>query len=488
MSGQSVLWHEGMYFLPHHSQAAERLAERDLQRSHKWDVHYNWGLRTLDLDREALKNFRFVVRSLTARLCDGTLVAIPEDGRLEALDLKPALTRANEVTVLLALPQLQMGKANVPPDAVLDGEVAPPTTTEGGGDTRFLVDTQDLEDENSGVNPQPIKVRLLNVKLLLGSEEHPGYELLPIARVMKPAAAEAVPELDLTYIPPLLACDAWAPLKAGILEAIYDRLGKRMESLARQVASRNISFDSRQRGAAMRLAQLDVINEAYALLNVLAFAEGIHPLRAYLELCRLVGQLAIFGESRKVPDLPRYDHDDLGGCFYRIRLYLDQLLNAMPVDSYEERPFIGEELRMQVALEPKWLEPKWQMFVGVHTPLSAEECVRLLTRSGNLDMKIGSVSRVDEIFARGEAGLRFAHSPQPPEALPTEPGLVYFQVNRESQQQEWQNVQKTLTLGIRLNQNRIAGSIQGQRTLTIRMGTQTSTMDFTLYLIPAESP
>ncbi len=487
MSGRSVLWYEGMYLLPHHSQAAERLAQQHLQRGHKWNVHYNWGLRALDLDREALTNYRLVVRSLKARLRDGTLVSIPEDGNLEPLDLKPALERANEVTILLALPPLQLGKANVPPDTTVDGQGGEVKDGALKADTRFLVEVQDLEDENSGVNPQPVHVRSLNVRMHLSSEEHPGFEVLPIARVMKSTAAEAVPELDATYIPPLLGCDAWSPLAAGILEAVYDRLGKKMESLSRQVISRNISFDSRQRGAAMRLAQLDVVNEGYALLNVLAFAEGVHPLTAYLELCRLVGQLAIFGETRRVPDLPRYDHDNLGGCFHRLRIYLEQLLDAMPVDSYEERPFVGEELRMQVTLEPKWLEPKWQMFVGVHSPLSAEECVRLLTRSGNLDMKIGSVQRVDEIFARGEAGLRFAHSPQPPEALPTEPGLVYFQVNRESQHQEWQNVQSTLTLGIRLNQNRIAGNIQGQRTLTVRMGAQTTTMDFTLYLIPAES-
>jgi len=481
-----------MYLLPHHSQAGERFAQQHLQRSHKWDLHYNWGLRTLDLDREALINYRFVIRSLTARMRDGTLMAVPEDGSLEPLDLKPALARANAVTVLLALPQLLIGKPNVPPQDVPQSQGNGPVPAAGQpaeakGETRFLVDAQDLEDENTGQNQQPVHIRLLNVKLLLGSEEHPGYELLPIARIMKSGTAEAVPEVDVTYIPPVLACDAWPPLSAGILEAIYDRLGKKIDSLARQVVTRNISFDSRQRGAAMRLAQLDVVNEAYALLNVVAFAAGVHPLVAYLELCRLVGQLAIFGESRRTPELPRYDHDDLGGCFYRVRQYFEQLLNEMPVDSYEERPFIGEETRMQVALEPKWLEPKWQLFVGVHTPLSAEECVRLLTRSGNLDMKIGSVLRVDEIFKRGEAGLRFAHAPQPPEALPTEPGLVYFAINRESQQQEWQNVQKTLTLGIRLNQNRIAGNIQGQQTLTVRMGAQTATMDFTLYLVTTET-
>jgi type VI secretion system protein ImpJ len=480
-----------MYLLPHHTQAAERFAQQHLVRSHKWDLHYNWGLRTFDFDRDALVNYRFVVRSLTARLRDGTLVAVPEDGSLEVLDLKPAFERASTVTVLLAVPKLVIGKANVPPsqmpEASADGQAPTGKPGEPVGDTRFVVDRQDLEDENTGENPQTVHVRLLNLKLVLGSEEHPGYEVLPLARIMKMATPDAVPELDITYIPPLLACDAWPPLAAGILEAIYDRLGKKMESLARQVITRGISFDSRHRGAAMRLAQLDLFNEAYTLLNVVAFAAGVHPLVAYLELCRLVGQLAIFGERRRTPELPRYDHDDLGGCFYRVRVYFDQLINEMPVDSYEERPFIGEDKRMQVALEPKWLEPKWQMFVGVHTPLSADECVRLLTRAGNLDMKIGSVQRVEEIFSRGEAGLRFAHTPQPPEALPTEPGLVYFQINRESQQQEWQNVQKTLALAIRLNQHRVDGTIQGQRTLTIRVGAQTATMEFTLYLVTQET-
>ena len=52
--------------------------------------------------------------------------------------------------------------------------------------------------------------------------------------------------------------------------------------------------------------------------------------------------------------------------------------------------------------------------------------------------------------------------------MPALPGLIYFQISRESAQGEWQNVQKSLTLAIRLNENLIAGNIQGQRILTIK--------------------
>jgi type VI secretion system protein ImpJ len=188
---------------------------------------------------------------------------------------------------------------------------------------------------------------------------------------------------------------------------------------------------------------------------------------------------------RRTPELPRYDHDDLGGCFYGVKRYLDP--PVIPEDRWQERRFVGEEKRMQVTLEPEWLEPKWQMFVGVHSPLSAKECVALLTPPGSLEMKIGSAARVEEIFLRGLRGLRFAHAPQPPEALPTGQGLVYFQLNRESEQREWEQVKSSLTLAIRLKEKDIVGSIDRAQTLTIRLGAQTAPMEFTLYLLTQEA-
>src|SRR5262249_3416581 len=160
------------------------------------------------------------------------------------------------------------------------------------------------------------------------------------------------------------------------------------------------------------------------------------------ELCRLVGQLAIFGDSRRPPsDLPQYDHDDLGGCFSKVRNYIDLLLDRIVEPEFKQRPFVGRGLRMQVELEPAWLEANYQMFVGVKTPLPVEESVRLWT-TAKFDMKIGSDREVDKIFERSMAGLKFAHSPNPPRALPSIPGLIYFQIDRASE--EWQNVRQSL--------------------------------------------
>ncbi len=469
MTARAVHWHEGMFIRPHHFQTAQRHWFDVHNLSEKWDQEYNWGVRSIELDKEALSNYRVVVRALKVRLRDGTLISVPEDGTLPAVELKPAFEKGNNVAVYVGIPVTHLGRANV-------------SMNNGAEGVRYVLDTLELEDENSGLNPQFIQVRLFNLKLLLSTDDLAGYEVIPLARVEK--STEATPQLDRTYIPPLLGCDGWEPLLADILHNVYDRIGKKVDLLATQIVSRGVTLDSQAQGDPLLLAQLRELNEAYAHLGILGFARGIHPLHAYLELCRIVGQLSIFSATRRPPELPKYDHDDLGGCFFRVKQYIDALLNIVVEPEYKERPFIGAGLRMQVSLEPAWLEPAWQMFVGVNTTLSVEECIRLLTKAGQLDMKIGSSERVDEIYRLGQAGLRFNHSPRPPRALPVQPGLVYFQINRESELSEWQNVQRSLTMAIRLNETRIVGNIQGQRTLTIRSAGQTTTLQFTLYLVP----
>src|SRR5262249_46120192 len=158
---QPVHWHEGMFLRPHHFQAAQRLAFQLTSLASKWDVHFNWGLRAIQINLDALANFRLEVPTLKARLGDGTPICIPEDGILPVLNLKDAFDREQSVTVHLAVPVLRLGHANV---------VA--GNTDGG---RFLVQNVEIEDENTGLDPQPMQLRKLNIKLLLSSQDHVGY-------------------------------------------------------------------------------------------------------------------------------------------------------------------------------------------------------------------------------------------------------------------------------------------------------------------------
>jgi type VI secretion system protein ImpJ len=491
MTAHSMLWQDGMFMWPHHMQQEMRFHAEQVALNHRWAIHHNWGIRSLDLDDDALQSGRLVIRSLQARFKDGTAVEIPAEGRLPFLELDEVAQGHDEVTIFLALPRLQTHRANTTP--------ARSTEDANGLNTRYLEQVELLFDENTGEDPQEIPLRSPNVKLLAfvqpeQAREDVGYEFLPLMRFARQEeAGENRLRLDPKYIPPLLACDAWKPLLVDVLQFLFHRHTSLKERLANRVLTRGITFETQNPGDNVLLGQLRVLNEAVAVLNVLAFAEGIHPLLAYIELCRIVGQLAVFPPPGmttpgRAPQLPPYNHDDLYTCFSEVKRYLT--LFEPPEEIWEEREFVGEKLRMQVTMEAKWLAPAWQMFVGVQSPLAQTEVIRLLTKSGQLDMKIGSGPNVDAIFRGGRKGLEFTPVPQPPRILPSREGLTYFQIKRDSQQSEWTEVQNSLILAIRLDTNRIVlnpqGDLQGQRLLTLRIAGQApTTMQFVLYLVPS---
>src|SRR5262245_35215060 len=471
MTARAVHWHEGMFLQPHQFQAEHRYLTARSHRAISWPVHHTWGLRSVAIDTESLTNNRLVVRSLQAVFRDGTPIEVPADGLLPTIELKGLFEPGQPLMVYLAIPALNLGKANVAEDS------ADPNA-------RYRLDTQELEDENTGVNPQPIRVRLPNLRLLVGDQDQTGFSTLPLVRLVKSQLANAPPEVDVSYIPPVLACDTWQALHGDILQSLFDRIGRKRERLASALASRGGVIAGGDPQDAVSAAHLRELNESYAVLSVVAFTPGIPPLLAYTELCRLVGQLAIFDRSGRWPAIPPYDHDDLGGCFYRVKVYLDTLLDILPEPEYKERPFVGMGLRMQAAIEPTWLDPAWELYLGVRSEMDPDEMMRLLTVPGQLDMKVGSGDRVDAIYQLGQAGLRFEPCPKPG-LLPDLAGQRYCQLGRQPER-EWGAVTRSLTVAARFNETRVVGAIQGQRAVTVRTsGGRTNTMTFTLYAVPA---
>jgi len=66
----------------------------------------------------------------------------------------------------------------------------------------------------------------------------------------KTAQADGKPQLDVSFIPPLLSCDAWKPLAEEILRGLYDRIDKKIDWLIEQMSTQGISFDRQGPGDA----------------------------------------------------------------------------------------------------------------------------------------------------------------------------------------------------------------------------------------------
>jgi type VI secretion system protein ImpJ len=471
MRNLPVHWSEGLFLRPHHFQAADRFWAEWVQRGEQADHPYNYGVRRLELSRDAIANYQFQVDACEARMADGTIVSIEPGASLDRLDLKEAFAKESVVRVFLAAPKLKLGTANVGPSS-------------DSGKTRYAGARLSMPDESEGGNDQEIAFRSLNVRLMLSTQDLAGYEVLPIAQVQRAGEREAAPLIDDDYFPPLLACDAWPPLGRGIVRAIYDIIGKKIEVLAEQVTNRGITLASQEPGDLDRLLMLSELNVASCTLGVMAFAVGVHPLMAYTELCRIVGRLSIFGPERRPPEIPPYDHDDLARIFRYIKEKIEALLSGIRDYEYEQRYFVGEGKGMRVTLESKWFNAEWQWFVGVaRGTVSEKDCMALLS-PGALDWKLGSARQVDALFEYGAEGLHMTPLAQAPRALPPGRDWIYYEVSRGNA--AWKDVLETQTLAMRLKDSLILNrqELQGQRKLVVSVGGKQAALEFALFAVP----
>ncbi len=465
MPSRPVHWHEGMFLQPHHLQAADRHTRESNRRSEDWFHPFGWGLRAIDLDREAIANSVAALRSCEARFKDGTKLAIPDDATVDPVELKAALAGpTGETTLFLAVPAIQRGRANVEARPTADGP-------------RFWVEALDIEDENTGTHEQPVPLLRTRARLLLSGQDATGYEVLPLARVTRSTQTGASPMIDTAYVPPLLALDAWLPLWRSV-QALHHQIGARIEQMSAQLVDRGISFESQVPGDAERMLKLSALNGAFSYLEAVGYVRGLPPLATYRELCRLVGQLAIFSPSRRPPNLPGYDHEDLGNCFQFVIKQIQQGLDVLAPSAFEKRYFERAGERLQVSLEPGWLVATKSLFLGVETELGEQECQKVLDA---MDLKIGSGAQVEQYYRRRIQGLKLTPVVRPPRALPAGAGTVYFQVERDPI--FWKDVADSHTLGLRLNLAH--ATFQGERMLTLAPspGHQGANLQFALYII-----
>jgi type VI secretion system protein ImpJ len=471
MTQLPVAWNEGMFLRPHHFQAADRFWSDQLGTSVAWTTPYSYGIRSIDFSREAIANSQFELTAAEARLADGTLVELGQE--LDRLDLKGAFADAETVRVCLAVPKLRPGIRNV-------------SSGEEESGYRFEELSQEVPDANYGGNEQPVEFLKLRVRLCLSTDSLSGYEVLPIAQIRRAVSADGGPQLDADYAPPLLNLRCWPDLDRDVIRGTHDLIGQKIEVVSKQVRDRGITLGSSDPGDLERIFMLQVLNEADATLGAMTRSSMQHPYPMFVEMCRVVGMLSIFGKERRLPDLPVYDHDNLMFIFKQLREHVKLLLGTVTQYEYEQRYFTGAGQGMAVALEEKWLGEDWEWYVGVRSD-HPNPRVQGLLQPGRLDWKIGSADQVDQLFRLKWPGLELQMAGQTPRALPPDGEWLYFQVKKLGG--AWQRVFETRTLGMRFKRELIVNreSLEGQRMLNVASGDGTIGLEFALFAVPRHS-
>ncbi len=455
MRTRQVRWFEGMLVLPHHFQAAEANIHDWLTTSQTWLAPYYYGVRELELLTDALADFEVRIPKLQARLKDGTLISAPTNGHLDTLDVRAALQQSSEVYVYVVLPQFVLGKSN---SGRKNGVPI---------QQRYLIETEEWEERNSGHASRAIETHYLNVQLRVQPklESPPGYESLPLFRLRRSGQPGGIPEIDPGYIPPLLSCTGSDNLQQDILLAICAQLGSYIKTQAADLQTQGGWSESNLPQVHHAIMQLAAVNASYPVLLQLVQARSVHPFEMYKELCRLVGQLSLLRDDWQPPELPAYDHDDLGPIFANIKAEIDAMFCADgPIAQIHRFPLIGVEDRMEVSLDPNWLQDDSQLFIGIRSDLAADDLDRLIGES-HLDWKLGTSRLISQIYRNGEAGLNLSRIHGRHASLPQLTDVTYFKI--ETGGPYWQQLVDAPTLALKVNHRFVRGDFTGNNTISV---------------------
>lgn len=454
MNTKPVRWSEGMLVLPHHFQAAEAHLLDVVATTSDWLNPNGYGIFDIEFNRDALNSYEVRIPRFKARLKDGTLISVPENAHLPALDLKQAMEAASAVFLHLVLPELVPGAANS-------------GLSNGPERMRFRLETRQWEELHGGENPRTIDVLRYNCELVATADAAPpkNCQSLPIAKLTRGLGANAPPEIDPEYVPPLLECQSWKSLHEDVLASISSQLGAYIHTQADYLRVHGGWTEGNQPQIRKAIVKLVAANSSFPVIAQLTGVRGTHPREAYLALCRLIGELSTLRDDWKPPQLPLYDHDNLGPLFRTLKQEIELSLTAEGIGAKVQRiPFENVGQWMEVAVDTKWLQAKYEFFVGVRSDLSAERLEQLFSTRW-LDWKLGSSRTITQIYNNAETGLAIKRVVGVHPKLPVLKDLTYFEVKKRGNY--WDQVTESRTMALKVNERYIKRQVPGQNVLTV---------------------
>jgi type VI secretion system protein ImpJ len=426
-----IVWSEGMYLAPHHFQAQNRHFEDSIQfaAENLWTEGY--GLAAVQLDADALRNGTVALSHARGLFEDGVAFDMPESDPLpEPRNIIEAFSpTADHLTVQLAIRRWSADGQNC--------ELEP----SGAAQTRYLGESQEFYDENTGRHEKAVRIGRKNIQLLIENEADDNFLSLPIARVIRDNSGRLV--YDPAFVPPCLKISA-SPQLISMLARLVEILEDKSTAVSND---QNLSGGKFKAGLSARhIAQfwfLHAVNSSLSPLRHLMLSKHGHPQELFLEMLRLGGALCTFGLDTHPRSLPEYDHKHLDRCFQELDDHIRRLLEvvvpsqAIVIPLKQAARYFYEGLIKDARCfdRSRWL-------LGIHASVGEAD---LIVRTQQF-VKVCSAKFVPELVKRAVPGLTLTHVPVPPSAIAAKIEFQYFSINRSGPC--WEHLMQTKSAGV----------------------------------------
>ena len=306
--------------------------------------------------------------------------------------------------------------------------------------TRFVIEDAPARDALSdGAQPVEIETGASNARLEIGGEDRPGYVRLPVARIREVGADRTV-SLDSDFIPTVTRADA-APALTGIVEEIASLLAARADGLARVVGAAGGLGES----VPADFLLLRLCNAKGALFAEMRDARCHHPETIYRASVELAAELVTFTSTgtRRAPNFPRYDHDDIAACFapviaaIRIALagVIERKANEIPLQLSKAGVYFGP-------IPDPDLLANGRLVVIARAALEEDEFRTRFPKQ----VTIGSMDEIRDFIAAADRSVRVSALSMKPQDLPPFAGWTYFEIDKNSS--AWPGIETNRSIAI----------------------------------------
>ena len=407
-----VVWSEGIFITPQHFQQFERYLESGLRQLAVSKEGYFWGFSSLVLDSDGLKHGVLGIREAEGIFPDGSIFVFSQK-QLENLSLKvPENIKDTKVYLAITLP------------SSVNNEIDFLNQNSSANSYRYKAFEKTLADTtNSELDGRQITLADLNPTLILENDLTSNQTALPIA-VIRSSSADFEIILDESYIPPSLGSQKQQYLKAYISE-IYGLLMQKSNSLANAVNDPNTGGSVE----VMDFMMLQTINRYLAYLHhENEGARQTHPEQLFVNLSKLCADLMTFLPSRKVGDVPIYEHNDLASCFGKLFFNLRKSLSIVLEQRAIRIPLDLRDEATRVAQTPdQSLLDKASFVLAIKADMPNEALRQKIPSV----VKIGTVEKVKELVAYHLPGIKVHALSVAPRELPYHSGYVYFELDKK---------------------------------------------------------
>lgn len=422
------VWSEGLLLSQHHLQQQDLYHEGLLRERLGPLAHYDWGIAEIEIDDRGFAAGEFRLRKLRAIWPDGTYVSCGEGG--EAPAPPPRALPADGARV-----DLFLGLAHAGPSVAAVGN-------EGDASVRrFVRETRQVLDVNSGGSAQEIEWARPNVHVLFGGERLEGFSTIRVAQLLRQENGQ-FKVLD-THIPPVTCLGAAPFLQAGVRRTLAG-LVARQQQLAQERRQRHAGAVDFHATEIRKFWLLQTLNRVIPLLTHLLDTPRAHPEAAYIALAQLAGELCSFSADTDPSAIPKFNFLELGEVFESLFAIVLRLLPGGIERPYVE---IGLEHRPDGMFIGKFADRallEHELFVAVRSNI-AEALVRERVPAV---LKLASWNQVYDVVKQARRGVTVEIDWNPSNALPVKPGVCFFRVRKDGSY--WEDIARSSSVALYL--------------------------------------